>query len=546
MEGFLKFAVKFPKSNVSFPLGWTSFTSEECIPTDFKYTNQPNFAVPTGQINNIIVVDLDNKTDDQHTSFLAHEWFIEHFGSINTFATTSPNGGYHIFFEYTPLIAKSLSSAELHIDIQSNKKCVYQGKGYNVICTDPIRKLTDNEIEFILSLSLKNEKTTSLSTDTVSSSRDDLPVLVDRLGDHRAVGYYSWLFVGMALKNADSGPRGLQLFDTFSKRCPEKYNATSVEKNWNNFSKSGGLTIGSLYYWANQDTGYKKETSTALVPNIDIKELVNEIYKEKYKEGKLVDTKHDNKNKMIVSKIVENATLDVQHYKQEKCNKVLFFGMSLPIKGVEGELNANVYCLKCEYRHENPCVTNTIIYNIIAPKEKINELVLHVPIHQQLCIHPNPKINNLLYKSLNQDDSCIHNILYEMCNDTFMIVKKKWYNYTGVLWIKDINTHPTGLLKAVYEIKDYIANIAVLHETEQNLNTDLLKKLQKIVINITTKMGSDFNCLNKVGASEWLFRKEIEFDMQKNLLAFENGVFDLNTYEFRDGYTIEIYVYNPQ
>ena len=60
----------------------------------------------------------------RESSFIAREWFIEHFGDIKDQHTTSPNGG-----EYTPLIAKSLSSPDLHIDIQSNKKCVYQGKG---------------------------------------------------------------------------------------------------------------------------------------------------------------------------------------------------------------------------------------------------------------------------------------------------------------------------------------------------------------------------------------------------------------------------------
>lgn len=143
MDNFIKIGVKFPKENVKLPSKWNKIT--ESI-----YNNEKNFAVLTGKINNIIVVDLDNKEE----TFKGKIWFEKHFGKIElqkTLITTTINGGYHIFFKYCDKI-KNMNNKKLHIDILSDNKCCYQGEHYNIINNDKIRELTEDEINIINSL----------------------------------------------------------------------------------------------------------------------------------------------------------------------------------------------------------------------------------------------------------------------------------------------------------------------------------------------------------------------------------------------------------
>jgi phage/plasmid-associated DNA primase len=142
-ESLVKIGVQFPKSQVKLPKGWNTFTQS-------AYNNQDNFAVLTGKVNNIIVVDLDKKDE----GFIAEKWFISTFGQftdIQTLVTTTINGGYHVYFLYNPEI-KNIANKTLHIDILSDNRCCYQGTHYDVVNNSTIRSLTDNELQAIKDL----------------------------------------------------------------------------------------------------------------------------------------------------------------------------------------------------------------------------------------------------------------------------------------------------------------------------------------------------------------------------------------------------------
>ena len=62
----IKIGVNFPKENVKLPSKWNKITKS-------IYNNEKNYAILTGKINNIIVVDLDNKDPE----FTALKWFEE-------------------------------------------------------------------------------------------------------------------------------------------------------------------------------------------------------------------------------------------------------------------------------------------------------------------------------------------------------------------------------------------------------------------------------------------------------------------------------------
>jgi len=73
------------------------------------------------------------------------------------------------------------------------------------------------------------------------------------LSHRRSVDHADWLAVGMAIHSEDSGGAGYSLWDRFSQRCSEKYDAESNAKRWKSFEAGGGYTIATVYEMASQD-----------------------------------------------------------------------------------------------------------------------------------------------------------------------------------------------------------------------------------------------------------------------------------------------------
>ena len=68
------------------------------------YTNQDNWMIICGQVNNITVIDLDYPKNDEQSSI---DWFEENvckISNLNTFVTKTINGGYHIYYQYSNLL----------------------------------------------------------------------------------------------------------------------------------------------------------------------------------------------------------------------------------------------------------------------------------------------------------------------------------------------------------------------------------------------------------------------------------------------------------
>jgi hypothetical protein len=58
-----------------------------------------------------------------------------------------------------------------------------------------------------------------------------------------------WLKVGFALFDFDHGPSGLNLWERFSQRCPDKASVTDFTKLWQSFSRPYAghrITVGWL------------------------------------------------------------------------------------------------------------------------------------------------------------------------------------------------------------------------------------------------------------------------------------------------------------
>ena len=87
----LKFEVK---KNSKIPaVKW----SQKCNLKKVINTNKYNVGLPTGIINNMLVVDIDVKDDGTNEM----QKYINKYGEINTLKQMSPSGGFHYFFNFT-------------------------------------------------------------------------------------------------------------------------------------------------------------------------------------------------------------------------------------------------------------------------------------------------------------------------------------------------------------------------------------------------------------------------------------------------------------
>jgi hypothetical protein len=122
-------------------------------------------------------------------------------------------------------------------------------------------------MDFILKPKVKYEpqKAESLNfLDKGVESSDQVHRLLSYLNPDCA--YDEWLKVGMALQ---SGGYPLTLWDEWSKRG-KKYKAGECVEKWSSFSDSGGITMGTLIYWARQ-SGYCPERYIHSFPQLDSK-----------------------------------------------------------------------------------------------------------------------------------------------------------------------------------------------------------------------------------------------------------------------------------
>eukprot|EP01046_Picozoa_sp_COSAG06_P028576 COSAG06_NODE_2584_length_6617_cov_9.409021_2_plen_304_part_00 len=89
----------------------------------FWSKNHPvgNYGIPTGEANNIFVLDLDFYKIDTEDELFANP-FIQMFGegpTFETFTVASPSGGLHYYFTYDEDI-KQTACDRMHIDTRSN------------------------------------------------------------------------------------------------------------------------------------------------------------------------------------------------------------------------------------------------------------------------------------------------------------------------------------------------------------------------------------------------------------------------------------------
>ena len=500
------------KRVLGFPEEWQKMKES-------KYNNESNYGILTGKENDIIVVDLDmNKKEKTWESV---EWYCENICKIeelDTLVTCTPSGGYHIYYKYTEELLNGINIGGVHIDILSDKKCCFQGLKYDVICDLPIRCLRENELKELKKLQKGNDDV-------------EISFVLDNLDIKRAEDYCDWLKVGFGLKELKNGK---ELFRRFSKRSC-KYNEKEFEEKWNSFNKdySGDkITISTIYSYLKKDNP-KKFNELKKSENL----IVNQFKKE-FENGDIKDITYE--KGIVKAKILNNDSIDLKHIRHNSkiCNGVLNYNLEASNE-IPNQLSQQIKCSKCNFIHPGSLCTDAKIYQLIInyQNENPDNLKLVIPKEYQLQIVDISEINDLLYNSLKQEDLTIQKILYEMYKNEYLCIGNDWYYFNGVIWeLLENQQHPLQLLQNVENISKYLNVLYKKHLEEDNLEEKQLKELNSIVNNLSYKLSKNNEDKTFVNNSQKYFGKpKLKFNEKKYLIAFKNGVYNLETFEFRQG-----------
>jgi len=153
-------------------------------------------------------------------------------------------------------------------------------------------------------------------------------------------------------------------------------------------------------------------------------------------------------------------------------------------------------------------------------------------------------------KSLSRTDWDVANVIYQLYQDTHKYVGGKnhtWYVFTGQRWERDDHGRILRAKISTYVVEEYTRMIAwynqqsIAESEESEDDEETSNKFQKkteVLLSITKKLKMASNKSNIMSECRLLFHDKKfyeKLDTNINLLGVENGVYDLERDEFRDG-----------
>lgn len=135
-------------------------------------------------------------------------------------------------------------------------------------------------------------------------------------------------------------------------------------------------------------------------------------------------------------------------------------------------------------------------------------------------------------KYLKPFDNIISKYIYRLYHEKFVCSnpeKNEWYYFDGIRWVKEnksFNLRKLTINEVFAQVENYRRELI----KDNNVNEELIKNYH----NILKILGSGYklNCLELEFYNSKFYQI---IDQNKDLIGFENGVFDLNNMEFRAG-----------
>ena len=154
-------------------------------------------------------------------------------------------------------------------------------------------------------------------------------------------------------------------------------------------------------------------------------------------------------------------------------------------------------------------------------------------------------ISNLIYNSRNETHYDIAKVVHFMFKHDFVCSSYKanyWYQYQGHRWVPCESGFALSLKLSTDVFKRYSSAASEYHakasatesDTEQSIYAEIGKKLAGIALSLK-KVPFKENVMKECRSLFYMDKFEERLDSKYNLIGFENGVYDLEQLEFREG-----------
>ena len=274
-----------------------SGTNSKNYNKDFEANDTHNIGIPTGKVNNCIVVDLDSyKWKDTHPFFILYnkETFIN---DINTYSVETPSRGYHLFFPYDKDI-KNVISKKYQIDLFTDNKYVVgygskvKGKMYRVINDVDIKPMPQKLKDFLMEVIREREDEPSKKTkktktkkvknnkydfefylgNNITFSDDDFLKILSKLPNEYINDFDKWITFTASCKALNKK----DVWDKLSSKSTS-YNYDNNNKLWDRLSDKDTISLKHILEVCKSDLG----NSIKYMPLLKSNMVANKTYNRK-------------------------------------------------------------------------------------------------------------------------------------------------------------------------------------------------------------------------------------------------------------------------
>ena len=154
-------------------------------------------------------------------------------------------------------------------------------------------------------------------------------------------------------------------------------------------------------------------------------------------------------------------------------------------------------------------------------------------------------LRKLIYESKTGTHNDVARVLYNMYKHDFVcasIKNRTWYEFRKHRWIASDSAFTLRMRMSEEVWKEYVAAARDLssraiesnNTEEQERLHDIAQKLHGVATKLKTTSFKD-NVMKECAELFYIEKFEERLDSRENLIGFDNGVFDLDTMEFREG-----------
>lgn len=361
--------------------------------------------------------------------------------------------------------------------------------------------------------------------------------LLNALSENRVDDRDDWIKIGMALKNHSDKDGLYDVWEKWSKKN-NKHKEGDCEREWKSFTKkNNNVKIGALLCMAKQDN-YDKFNE--LVKELNIKKIIMD--KKKYFPD----------NDLNIIKIITGTNshhvclsdtycpiLQSEHngsncYIEISKHGDFYFKCHCDTcRGKEFPLNNSITLSKTDINYLFNFTQNNVNITINESGEISSD---KIKISSDSTIFDDKELNKLMIDSLSGTDAEISKVIYYLCKNKFNCTQdKKWYEFFDHKWQESegMSTFMSDELVVYYNKVIKFVNDSQLEKADKSSTVKEVKKVIKLLKTKTQKS----NIIDEVGVRFRRGNRKFydKLDSTPYLIGFDNGVYDLNKMEFREG-----------